>query len=37
MRTLVLGAGAIGGYYGLHLAEAGAHVSFLVRRRTPPP
>ena len=33
MRILVLGAGAIGGYYGLHLAEAGADVSFLVRDR----
>ncbi len=31
MRILVLGAGAIGGYYGLHLAQAGAEVSFLVR------
>ena len=31
MRILVLGAGAIGGYYGLRLAEAGADVSFLVR------
>ncbi|WP_431272208.1 2-dehydropantoate 2-reductase N-terminal domain-containing protein [Dankookia sp. P2] len=33
MRILVLGAGAIGGYYGLHLAEAGGEVSFLVRGR----
>ena len=31
MRILVLGAGAIGGYYGLQLAQAGADVSFLVR------
>lgn len=31
MRILVLGAGAIGGYYGLQLAQAGAEVSFLVR------
>lgn len=31
MRILVLGAGAIGGYYGLRLAEAGLDVSFLVR------
>lgn len=31
MQILVLGAGAIGGYYGLRLAEAGADVSFLVR------
>lgn len=33
MRILVLGAGAIGGYYGMQLAEAGADVSFLVRPR----
>ena len=31
MRILVLGAGAIGGYYGGRLAEGGADVSFLVR------
>ena len=31
MRILVLGAGAIGGYYGLRLAEAGADIGFLVR------
>src|SRR5215207_6299764 len=31
MRILFLGAGAIGGYYGLQLAQAGADVSFLVR------
>lgn len=31
MRILFLGAGAIGGYYGLHLAQAGAEASFLVR------
>src|SRR3954465_5675602 len=31
MRVLFLGAGAIGGYYGLQLAQAGADVSFLVR------
>jgi 2-dehydropantoate 2-reductase len=31
MRILILGAGAIGGYYGFRLAEAGADVSFLVR------
>ncbi|MDB5372180.1 MAG: 2-dehydropantoate 2-reductase [Belnapia sp.] len=31
MRILVLGAGAIGGYYGLRLAEAGLDVHFLVR------
>lgn len=33
MRILVLGAGAIGGYYGSHLAGAGAEVQFLVRER----
>ena len=31
MRILVLGAGAIGGYYGARLIEAGADVTFLVR------
>ena len=31
MRTLVLGAGAIGGYFGGRLLEAGRDVSFLVR------
>jgi 2-dehydropantoate 2-reductase len=31
MRILVLGAGAIGGYYGGRLAESGADVAFLVR------
>jgi 2-dehydropantoate 2-reductase len=31
MRILILGAGAIGGYYGMHLAQAGADVTFLVR------
>jgi len=33
MRILVLGAGAIGGYYGGRLAESGADVAFLVRPR----
>ena len=33
MRILVLGAGAIGGYYGGRLAECGADVTFLVRPR----
>jgi 2-dehydropantoate 2-reductase len=33
MRVLVLGAGAIGGYYGGRLVEAGADVTFLVRPR----
>ncbi|MFO1153112.1 MAG: 2-dehydropantoate 2-reductase [Rhodospirillales bacterium] len=31
MNILILGAGAIGGYYGGRLAEAGAEVTFLVR------
>lgn len=31
MKTLILGAGGIGGYYGGRLAEAGADVTFLVR------
>jgi 2-dehydropantoate 2-reductase len=33
MRLLVLGAGAIGGYFGGRLAQAGADVTFLVRPR----
>ena len=33
MRILVLGAGAIGGYFGGRLAAAGADVTFLVRPR----
>ena len=31
MNILILGAGAIGGYYGARLIEAGADVTFLVR------
>jgi 2-dehydropantoate 2-reductase len=31
MKVIVLGAGAIGGYYGARLMEAGADVVFLVR------
>jgi 2-dehydropantoate 2-reductase len=31
MRILVVGAGAIGGYFGGRLLEAGCHVTFLVR------
>lgn len=31
MRTLVVGAGATGGFFGARLAEAGADVTFLVR------
>lgn len=34
MRVLVLGAGAIGGYFGARLIEAGHDVSFLVRPAT---
>jgi 2-dehydropantoate 2-reductase len=33
MKIIVLGAGAIGGYYGGRLVEAGADVTFLVRPR----
>ena len=33
MRRLVLGAGALGGYFGGRLAEAGDDVTFLVRPR----
>jgi len=33
MRTLVVGAGAIGGYFGGRLLEAGRDVTFLVRSR----
>ncbi len=33
MRILVLGAGAIGGYFGGRLVQAGADVAFLVRER----
>jgi 2-dehydropantoate 2-reductase len=33
MRTLVLGAGGIGGYFGGRLAASGADVTFLVRPR----
>jgi 2-dehydropantoate 2-reductase len=33
MRILVLGAGAIGGYFGGRLAESGADVTFMVRAR----
>ncbi|WP_400767934.1 ketopantoate reductase family protein [Methylosinus sporium] len=31
MRALILGAGAVGGYYGGRLVEAGADVTFFVR------
>ncbi|MBS0445590.1 MAG: 2-dehydropantoate 2-reductase [Proteobacteria bacterium] len=33
MRFLVLGAGALGGYFGARLADAGRDVTFLVRPR----
>jgi 2-dehydropantoate 2-reductase len=33
MKILVLGAGAIGGYFGGRLVQAGADVTFLVRAR----
>jgi 2-dehydropantoate 2-reductase len=33
MKILVLGAGAVGGYFGGRMAEAGADVTFLVRAR----
>lgn len=33
MRTLILGAGGTGGYFGGRLAETGADVTFLVRPR----
>jgi len=33
MRILSLGAGAIGGYFGGRLIEAGADVTFLVREQ----
>lgn len=34
MRILVVGAGAVGGYFGGRLAEAGRDVTFLARPRT---
>ena len=33
MKILVIGAGAVGGYFGGRLAEAGRDVSFLVRAK----
>jgi 2-dehydropantoate 2-reductase len=33
MKVLVLGAGAIGGYFGGRLAQSGVDVTFLVRER----
>ena len=34
MKTLIVGAGATGGYIGVHLLKAGRHVTFLVRPKT---
>jgi ketopantoate reductase len=31
LRILIVGAGAVGGYYGGRLAQAGRDVTFLVR------
>jgi 2-dehydropantoate 2-reductase len=31
MRVLIVGAGAVGGYFGVHLAQAGRDITFLVR------
>ena len=31
MRILIVGAGAVGGYFGSRLAQAGRDVTFLVR------
>ena len=33
MKILILGAGAIGGFFGAHLIKSGAKVSFLVREK----
>lgn len=33
MRILIVGAGAVGGYFGARLMQAGADVTFLVRER----
>ena len=33
MRILIVGAGAVGGYFGGRLAQAGRDVTFLVRPR----
>ena len=34
MRILIVGAGAVGGYFGARLAQAGRDVTFLVRAKT---
>lgn len=31
MRSLILGAGGVGGYFGARLVEGGADVTFLLR------
>ena len=36
MRILVVGAGAIGGYFGGRMLQAGRDVTFLVRPGAPP-
>ena len=33
MRMLIVGAGALGGYYGAHLHRAGRDITFLVHLR----
>ena len=33
MKILVLGAGAVGGYFGGRMPEAGMDVTFLVREK----
>ena len=33
MKILILGAGAIGGFFGAHLIKSGANVTFLVREK----
>ena len=33
MKILILGAGAIGGFFGGHLIKSGANVTFLVREK----
>jgi 2-dehydropantoate 2-reductase len=33
MRIGIVGAGAVGGYFGCHLVENGADVTFIVRTR----
>ena len=35
VKILILGAGAVGGYFGARLHQAGADVTFLLRERAP--